>query len=120
MKCRRRAATRCRTKPGSVTRTATNGRCLSCCRTTYRRKLRARRIGPAAHRRLWTAREESKMLRRLAAEFTGAAMLRCAVVGSAIMAERLAGGNGAVALLANTLATGAALFALILMFAPLS
>ncbi len=60
------------------------------------------------------------MLRRLAAEFIGTAMLLCAVVGSGIMAERLAGGNVAVALLANTLATGAALAALILMFAPTS
>ena len=47
-------------------------------------------------------------------------MLLCAVVGSGIMAERLAGGNVAVALLANTIATGAALVALILMFAPVS
>jgi len=58
--------------------------------------------------------------RRLAAEFIGTAMLLCSVVGSGIMAERLAGGNVAVALLANTIATGAALFALILMFAPIS
>ena len=58
--------------------------------------------------------------RRLAAEFIGTAMLLCAVVGSGIMAERLAGGNVAVALLANTIATGAALIALILMFAPIS
>lgn len=58
--------------------------------------------------------------RRLAAEFLGTAMLLCAVVGSGIMAERLAGGNVAVALLANTIATGAALVALILMFAPIS
>jgi glycerol uptake facilitator-like aquaporin len=58
--------------------------------------------------------------RRLAAECLGTAMLLAAVVGSGIMAERLAGGNLALALLANTLATGAALFALILIFAPLS
>ena len=58
--------------------------------------------------------------RRLAAEFLGAAMLLCAVVGSGIMAERVAGGNVAVALLANTIATSAALFALILVFAPIS
>lgn len=45
----------------------------------------------------------------LVAEFIGTAMLLAAVVGSGIMAERLAGGNIAVALLANTLATGAAL-----------
>lgn len=60
------------------------------------------------------------MLRRLAAEFIGTAMLLCAVVGSGIMAERLAGGNVAVALLANTVATGAALLALILTFASTS
>lgn len=60
------------------------------------------------------------ILRRLAAEFLGTAMLLCTVVGSGIMAERLAGGDVAVALLANTIAIGLALFALILMFAPVS
>ena len=60
------------------------------------------------------------MLRRLAAEFIGTAGLLAAVVGSGIMAERLAGGNLALALLANTVATGAALVALILTFAPIS
>lgn len=58
--------------------------------------------------------------RRLVAEFLGTAMLLAVVVGSGIMAERLAGGNDAVALLANTIATGAALFALILSFSPIS
>ena len=58
--------------------------------------------------------------RRLAAEFLGTAGLLAAVVGSGIMAERLAGGNLAVALLANTLATGAALVSLIQTFAPVS
>ncbi len=58
--------------------------------------------------------------RRLAAEFIGTAMLLAAVVGSGITAERLAGGNVALALLANTIATGAALFSLILMFAHIS
>jgi glycerol uptake facilitator-like aquaporin len=47
-------------------------------------------------------------------------MLLAAVVGSGIMGERLAGGNVAVALLANTLAAGAALVALILTFGPIS
>lgn len=47
-------------------------------------------------------------------------MLLCAVVGSGIMAERLSAGNQAIALLANTIATAAALFTLILMFAPVS
>ncbi|MEO7658546.1 MAG: MIP/aquaporin family protein [Pyrinomonadaceae bacterium] len=58
--------------------------------------------------------------RRLAAEFFGTAMLLAGVVGSGIMAERLAGGNVAVALLANTIATGAILFALILSLADIS
>ncbi len=51
--------------------------------------------------------------RRLAAEFIGTAFLVAAVVGSGIMAERLSGGNVALALLCNTIATGAALVALI-------
>jgi glycerol uptake facilitator-like aquaporin len=58
--------------------------------------------------------------RRLAAEFLGTALLLVAVVGSGIMAERLAAGNMAVALLANALATGAALVVLITVFGPLS
>ena len=60
------------------------------------------------------------LARRLAAEALGTALLLVAVVGSGIMAERLAGGNMAVALLANALATGAALVVLITIFAPLS
>jgi glycerol uptake facilitator-like aquaporin len=59
-------------------------------------------------------------LRRLTAEALGTAFLLMAVVGSGIMAERLAGGNGALALLCNTVATGAALVVLISVFAPLS
>ena len=58
--------------------------------------------------------------RRLAAEGVGSAMLFATVIGSGIMAERLAGGNVAVALLGNTLATGAMLFVLITMLGPLS
>ena len=58
--------------------------------------------------------------RRIAAEFIGTAFLLTAVVGSGIMAERLAGGNTALALLANSLATGAALVVLIAIFAPVS
>jgi glycerol uptake facilitator-like aquaporin len=58
--------------------------------------------------------------RRIVAEATGTAMLLAAVVGSGIMAERLSDGNQAVALLANTIATGAALVALILTFGPIS
>jgi glycerol uptake facilitator-like aquaporin len=63
---------------------------------------------------------KSSLSRRLAAEFLGTAFLVAAVVGSGIMGERLAGGNVAVALLANTIATGAALVALILTFAAIS
>jgi glycerol uptake facilitator-like aquaporin len=59
-------------------------------------------------------------LQQHAAEFTGTAMLVAAVVGSGIMGERLADGNAAIALLANSIATGAALFALIQTFAPIS
>ena len=58
--------------------------------------------------------------RRLTAEFVGTAFLLAAIVGSGIMGERLAGGNVAIALLANTIATGAALVALILAFGPIS
>jgi glycerol uptake facilitator-like aquaporin len=60
------------------------------------------------------------LTRRLAAEFTGTLLLLAAVVGSGIMAERLAGGNVALALLANTIATGALLVALILAFGSVS
>ena len=58
--------------------------------------------------------------RRVVAEGLGTAFLLAAVVGSGIMGERLAGGNAAIALLANTLATAAALAVLILAFAPVS
>jgi glycerol uptake facilitator-like aquaporin len=58
--------------------------------------------------------------RRLVAEGIGTALLLAAVVGSGIMGERLAGGTVAVALLTNTVATGAALVALILAFGPIS
>jgi glycerol uptake facilitator-like aquaporin len=54
------------------------------------------------------------------AEFLGTLLLVAAVVGSGIMAERLSGGNTGLALLANTIATGAALVALILTFGPVS
>lgn len=60
------------------------------------------------------------MTRKLAAEFLGTALLLAVVVGSGIMGERLAGGNAAIALLANSLATGAGLVALISTFGPLS
>jgi glycerol uptake facilitator-like aquaporin len=69
-------------------------------------------------------RDETEMqrtiARRVTAEAVGTCLLLAAVVGSGIMGERLAGGNVAVALLANTIATGAALVALILTFGPIS
>ena len=60
------------------------------------------------------------VLRAAAAEFIATAFLLMAVVGSGIAAEKLSGGNAGLALLANAIATGAALFALILVFSPLS
>ena len=60
------------------------------------------------------------LAKRVVAEALGTFFLLAAVVGSGIMAERLANGNSALALLANTAATGAALIALIISFAPLS
>jgi glycerol uptake facilitator-like aquaporin len=60
------------------------------------------------------------MKRRLAAEGIGSFLLFATVIGSGIMAERLAGGNVAVALLGNTAATGAMLFVLITMLGPIS
>jgi glycerol uptake facilitator-like aquaporin len=58
--------------------------------------------------------------RRAVTELLGTVFLLAAIVGSGIMAERLAGGNVALALLANTIATGAALAALIVAFGPIS
>ena len=58
--------------------------------------------------------------RRLVSEGLGTALLLAIVVGSGIMGERLAGGNDAIALLGNTLATGAGLVVLITVFGPLS
>jgi len=58
--------------------------------------------------------------RRLAAEALGSALLLAVVIGSGIMGERLAGGNVAIALLGNTLATGASLVVLIWVFGPIS
>jgi hypothetical protein len=60
------------------------------------------------------------LLRRAVAEFLGTGFLVATVVGSGIMGERLAAGNAAIALLANTIATGAVLVALILTFGPIS
>lgn len=63
---------------------------------------------------------EAPLGRRAVAEAIGTALLLCAIVGSGIMGERLSGGNASLALLANTLSTGAALCALILAFGPIS
>jgi len=59
-------------------------------------------------------------VRPIAAEFVGTALLLAAIVGSGIMAQRLCGGNVGLALLANAIATGGALVALILAFGPVS
>jgi len=61
-----------------------------------------------------------EVLRAVWAEAIGTALLLAAVVGSGIMAERLCGGNVGLALLANAIATGGALYALIVMFGPIS
>jgi len=63
---------------------------------------------------------EVPLARRLAAECLGTAFLLATVVGSGIMAENLAGGNVALALLGNTIPTGAILVVIILMFGPIS
>ena len=63
---------------------------------------------------------QASLARRLVSEGLGTAILLAAVVGSGIMAAKLSGGNGAIALLCNTLATGAILTVLILMFGPVS
>ena len=60
------------------------------------------------------------MKRQFAAEFFGTALLLLAVAGSGVMGEALAGGNVAVALLANSLVTGAALYVIISLFGPVS
>jgi glycerol uptake facilitator-like aquaporin len=62
---------------------------------------------------------KTSLARRVVAEFLGTALLVAAVIGSGIMADRVANGNVALALLANTIATGAALVALILAFGPI-
>lgn len=64
--------------------------------------------------------QHTTLSQRLGAEFLGTAFLLATVVGSGIMAERLAGGNVAIALLGNTIPTGAMLVVLITMLAPVS
>ena len=63
---------------------------------------------------------EPSLARRLAAEGLGSSFLFACVIGSGIMAQNLSGGNDPVALLGNTLATGAILFVLITMLGPIS
>lgn len=75
-------------------------------------------IAPAAS--LEPPLETFSLGRRLAAEALGTALLLAVVVGSGIMGQRLAGGNDAIALLGNTLSTGAALVVLISVFGPVS
>src|SRR5687767_11028850 len=82
----------------------------------FKRSVAPNRGGPVTV----TERQRFTLAQRLVAEGIGTAMLLAAVVGSGIMGERLAGGNAALALLANTLATGAALVALILTLGPIS
>jgi glycerol uptake facilitator-like aquaporin len=62
---------------------------------------------------------KSSLTTRLVAEGLGTGLLVCTVVGSGIMAERLAGGNQAIALLGNTIPTGAILVVLVTIFGPL-
>src|SRR5258705_7136394 len=64
--------------------------------------------------------QQLNLMRRVVAEAVGTCFLLATVVGSGIMGERLSGGNTAIALLANTIATGAALVALILTFGGIS
>ena len=64
--------------------------------------------------------QQMNLVRRIVAEGVGTCFLLATVVGSGIMGERLSGGNTAIALLANTVATGAVLVALILTFGPIS
>ena len=67
-----------------------------------------------------TTATEPALTRRVAAEGLGAFLLFACVIGSGIMAQNLSGGNDAIALLGNTLATGAILFVLITMLGPIS
>ncbi len=75
---------------------------------------------PYGHATSSSSSADVTLARRAVAEGLGTAMLLAAIVGSGIMAQRLAGGNVAIALLANTIATGGALLALILAFGSIS
>ena len=122
MKCKPIAVTLCRTRPGSKILTATNGKCSSSSKTTWpkRRPASVEQSHCAAGAFHLESRVNQPLPQRLVAEAVGTAMLLAAVVGSGIMGERLAAGNVAIALLANSIATGGALVALILAFGPIS
>lgn len=77
-------------------------------------------VGAASDASLEPPLEAFGLAHRLAAEALGTALLLAIVIGSGIMGERLAGGNDAIALLGNTLATGAGLVVLITVFGPIS
>jgi glycerol uptake facilitator-like aquaporin len=77
-------------------------------------------VGVKVHRRQTFAYANISAMRSIVAEGIGTALLVAAIVGSGIMGERLAGGNAALALLANSVATGAVLVTLIFTFAPIS
>src|SRR4030095_15173542 len=119
MNFRQHAALPCRTKHGCAIRMAMSGRSLSSWRTTFRKVLCA-----AQKVQSWSQSESEQMgsatHSNAAAEFVGTTFLLAGVVGSGIMGERLADGNTAVALLANSMATGAILLALVLTFGPVS
>jgi glycerol uptake facilitator-like aquaporin len=82
--------------------------------------VRAPETGTGAHAPATRAVRRPSLARRVVAEGVGTALLLATVIGSGIMGERLAGGNVAIALLANTFATGAGLVALILTFGGIS
>src|SRR5207237_1998464 len=75
---------------------------------------------PEARKDRQEHRQAMTLARRLAAEALGTAFLLAVVVGSGIMGERLAAGNVAIALLANSIATGCGLWVLITIFGPIS
>ena len=80
----------------------------------------ARNRPPRGHHESGRAHVKSTLAQRIVAEGLGTAFLLAAVVGSGVMAAKLSGGNGALALLSNTLPTGAILAVLILTFGPIS
>lgn len=82
--------------------------------------LKASRVSPVEAGRGRKAPAEVPLSKRLVSEALASALLLATVVGSGIMGERLSGGNVAIALLANSVATGAGLVALILTFGPIS